>query len=131
MKQVCVCVCVCTHGSYFEGDYISVVICPTISVLYHISENFLTPLHFILIMHSDYFCIQHSVVGLCGGIIFLISTFNLILSIIYTNFGCERAKHSLYLHTQTHMHARTHTQTKYVSKVRNLIKVTTRSAVSH
>jgi len=30
------------QGSYFEGDKVSIVICPTISVLYHISENFLT-----------------------------------------------------------------------------------------
>jgi len=39
---VCVCVCVCAQRSYFEGDYVSVVICPTITVLYHISGNFLT-----------------------------------------------------------------------------------------
>ena len=47
-KYVCVCVCVCVcararaQGSYFEGDKVSVVICPTISVLYHNSGKFLT-----------------------------------------------------------------------------------------
>jgi len=41
---VCVCVCVCARaqGSDFEGDYLSVVICPTITVLYHNSRNVLT-----------------------------------------------------------------------------------------
>jgi len=34
--------CVCAQGSYFEGDYVSVVICPTITVLHHIYGNFLT-----------------------------------------------------------------------------------------
>ena len=38
MKQVCV----CAQGSDFEGDYISVVIYPTITVLYHNSGNFVT-----------------------------------------------------------------------------------------
>jgi len=45
-----VCVCVCARararagaqGSYFEGDYTSVVICPIITVLYYNSGNFLT-----------------------------------------------------------------------------------------
>ena len=32
----------CMQASYFEGDQVSVVICPTITVLYHISGNFLT-----------------------------------------------------------------------------------------
>ena len=32
--------CVCAQGSYFEG--VSVVVCPTITVLHHISGNFLT-----------------------------------------------------------------------------------------
>jgi hypothetical protein len=36
-----VCVCACAQGSYFEG-HVSVVICPTITVLYHISGNFST-----------------------------------------------------------------------------------------
>ena len=36
--------CLFGQESYFEGDYVSVVICPTISVLYNISENFLTAL---------------------------------------------------------------------------------------
>jgi len=35
-------VCVCAQGSYFEGDKVSVVIWPTIAVLYEISGNFLT-----------------------------------------------------------------------------------------
>jgi len=30
------------QGSYFEGDLVSVVVCPTIRVLYRISGNFLT-----------------------------------------------------------------------------------------
>jgi hypothetical protein len=38
MEQVCVCV----QGYYFEADKVSVVICPTITVLHHISRNFLT-----------------------------------------------------------------------------------------
>jgi len=33
--------CVCTQGSHFEGDHVSVVVCPTITVLYHISGDFL------------------------------------------------------------------------------------------
>jgi len=33
--------CVCAQGSYFEGDWVSVVVCPTITVLYHNSGNFL------------------------------------------------------------------------------------------
>ena len=40
--SVCVCVCVCAQGSDFEGDWLSVVICPTITVLYHNSGNFVT-----------------------------------------------------------------------------------------
>jgi len=48
-KCVCVraCMCVCAHaqGSYFEGDEVSVVVCPTITVLYHISGNFMTAPH--------------------------------------------------------------------------------------
>jgi hypothetical protein len=39
---VCVCVCVCSQGFYFEGYYVSVVICPTLTVLHHISGNVLT-----------------------------------------------------------------------------------------
>jgi len=35
---------VCAQGSYFEGNWVSVVICPTITVLYHIYGNFLTAL---------------------------------------------------------------------------------------
>jgi hypothetical protein len=70
-------------------------------------------------MHCDYFCVQHSVVGLCGRNIFLILRFNLVLSIIYMNFRCERVKHILYLHTHI----------KYVLKVQNLIKVITRGNV--
>jgi hypothetical protein len=35
-------VCVCAQGSYFEGDQVNVVICPTITGLYHNSGNFLT-----------------------------------------------------------------------------------------
>jgi hypothetical protein len=35
-------VCVCMQGSYFEGDWVGVVICPTITVLYHISWILLT-----------------------------------------------------------------------------------------
>ena len=34
--------CVCAQVSYFEGDQVSVVICPTITVLHHIFGNFLT-----------------------------------------------------------------------------------------
>ena len=34
--------CVCAQGSDFEGDWISVLICPTIKVLYHNSGNFVT-----------------------------------------------------------------------------------------
>ena len=34
--------CVCAQGSYFEGDQVSVVVCTTITVLYHNSGNFLT-----------------------------------------------------------------------------------------
>jgi hypothetical protein len=34
--------CVCAQGSYFEGDYICVIIYSTTIVLYHISGNFLT-----------------------------------------------------------------------------------------
>ena len=34
--------CVCAQGSYFEGDQVSIATCPTITVLYHISGNFLT-----------------------------------------------------------------------------------------
>jgi len=34
--------CVCAEGSDFEGDWVSVVICPTITVLYHNSGNFVT-----------------------------------------------------------------------------------------
>ena len=37
---------VCVHkGTYFEADKVSVVICPTITVLYHISGNFLNAPH--------------------------------------------------------------------------------------
>jgi hypothetical protein len=58
------CVCVRTQGSYFEGDLVSVVICPTITVLYHISRNFLTaPRIYVFCVdlrtNSDYFPIQH------------------------------------------------------------------------
>jgi len=38
---------VCAQGSYFEGDLVSVVLCPTITVLYHNSGNFLTALLFV------------------------------------------------------------------------------------
>jgi hypothetical protein len=34
--------CVRAQGSYFEGDKGRVVVCPNITVLYHISGNFLT-----------------------------------------------------------------------------------------
>jgi len=34
--------CVCAKGSDFEGDWLSVVICPTITELYHNSGNFVT-----------------------------------------------------------------------------------------
>ena len=34
--------CARAQGSYFEGDYVSVVTCPTIRVLYNNSGNFLT-----------------------------------------------------------------------------------------
>ena len=40
--------CVCAQGSYFEGDKVSVVKWPTITVLYHISGNFLTAPHIII-----------------------------------------------------------------------------------
>jgi hypothetical protein len=33
-------VCVCAQGSYFEGDQVSVAVCPTITVQYHHSANF-------------------------------------------------------------------------------------------
>jgi hypothetical protein len=39
-----VCLCMRAQGPYFEGDSVSVVIYPTITVLYHISGNFLTAL---------------------------------------------------------------------------------------
>ena len=32
----------CAQGSDFEGDWLSVVICPTVTVLYHNSGNFVT-----------------------------------------------------------------------------------------
>jgi len=35
-------VCVCGQGYYSEADKVRVVICPTITVLHHISRNFLT-----------------------------------------------------------------------------------------
>jgi len=35
-------VCVCAQEYYFEADKVSDVICPTITVLHHISGNFLT-----------------------------------------------------------------------------------------
>ena len=49
MEQVCVCVGggVRAQGSYFEGDQVSVVLCPTITVLYHNSRNVLTALRII------------------------------------------------------------------------------------
>jgi hypothetical protein len=34
--------CVCAQESYFEGDYVNVAVCPTITVQYHHSGNFLT-----------------------------------------------------------------------------------------
>ena len=36
--------CVCVQGSDFEGDWVSVVICPTIKVLYHNSGSLWLPL---------------------------------------------------------------------------------------
>ena len=49
MEQVFVCVCVCAQGSYFEGDWLSVVVCPTITVLYHNSGKFLTASRIIVV----------------------------------------------------------------------------------
>jgi hypothetical protein len=39
---VCVCACVCAQASYFVGDWLNVAVCPTITVQYHHSGNFLT-----------------------------------------------------------------------------------------
>jgi hypothetical protein len=50
---VCVCVCVCAQGPYFEGDQVSIVICPTITVLYHVSGNFLTSPHTSLLQRYE------------------------------------------------------------------------------
>jgi hypothetical protein len=38
---VCVCVCACVQRSYFEGDLVSIAVCPIMTVQYHHSENFL------------------------------------------------------------------------------------------
>jgi hypothetical protein len=41
--------CVRAQGSYYKADWVSVVICRSITVLYHISGNFLTApcIHFL------------------------------------------------------------------------------------
>jgi hypothetical protein len=50
MEQV-----VCAQGLYFEGDYVSIVICPTITVLHHISGNVLTaPRMLVLKLHASF-----------------------------------------------------------------------------
>jgi hypothetical protein len=44
-ERVCMHVCVQAQGYYFEGDSVSVGICPTITVQYHHSGNVLTAYH--------------------------------------------------------------------------------------